>query len=71
MSRLNLRLLERVGAVQIPSAYNPSISACDKPSIVARISVVSSPIDGAPRQICPGVSDTFGSTPNTRIGTPD
>src|SRR5882757_6859412 len=55
----------------IPSAYNPSISACDRPSIVERMSVVSSPIDGAPRQMRPGVSDIFGTTPKTRTGTPD
>jgi len=52
----------------IPSAYNPSISVCDRPSMVERISVVSSPIDGAPRQMRPGVSDIFGTTPKTRIG---
>src|ERR1700716_1598946 len=55
----------------IPSAYNPSISPCDRPSIVERMSVVSSPIDGAPRQMRPGVSDIFGTTPKTRTGTPD
>ncbi|MCZ6859152.1 MAG: hypothetical protein O7I42_02530 [Alphaproteobacteria bacterium] len=47
------------------------IEASEWPSIVERTSVVSSPIDGASRQIRPGVSDIFGTTPKTRIGTPD
>src|SRR5258705_6735517 len=55
----------------MPSVYSPSISAAERPSIVERMSVVSSPIDGAPRQMRPGVSDIFGTTPKTRIGTPD
>ena len=46
-----------------PSAYNLSIAPSDMPSICARISVVSSPIEGAPRQMRPGVSDIFGTTP--------
>jgi hypothetical protein len=46
-----------------PSAYNLSMAPSDRPSMRARMSVVSSPIDGAPRQIRPGVNDIFGTTP--------
>jgi hypothetical protein len=45
------------------SVYSFSMSGSDKLSMLARMSVVSSPIDGAPRQIRPGVSDIFGTTP--------
>jgi hypothetical protein len=38
-------------------------AASVNPSSFERISVVSSPMDGAPRQMRPGVSDIFGTTP--------
>ncbi len=46
-----------------PSAYNLSMAPSDRPSMRARMFVVSWPIDGAPRQMRPGVNDIFRTTP--------
>ena len=47
----------------ICSSYSVWISGSVNPSSFARMSVVSSPIAGAPRQMRPGVRDIFGTTP--------